>query len=65
MEKRRKHHEASHCKPAAGQPDSIPECDKREKWIGYLAGPAGALLAGMIYMLFKPYKEATKLAGKV
>ncbi len=24
-----------------------------------------ALLVGMIYMLFKPYKEATKLAGKV
>lgn len=38
---------------------------KGEKWIGYLAGPAGALLAGMIYMLFKTYKEATKLAGKV
>ena len=24
-----------------------------------------ALLVGMLYMLFKPYKEATKLAGKV
>ena len=38
---------------------------KGEKWIGYLAGPAGALLVGMIYMLFKPYKEATKRTAKL
>ena len=26
---------------------------------------AAAILAGMVYMLFKPYKEATKLIAKV